>query len=96
VAVLCEDDDVLNKLVLLCFSFARTLFPGRSALAQKLAIPLQDLPLAGEPERKQNLIFFSAAQDKPEHVWMDEAREQSKSGAQTEADGERQRRQEEV
>jgi sRNA-binding regulator protein Hfq len=87
---------VLNKMVLLFLCCAISLFPVRNAQAQDPAVLLPELPVAMEPERMQDLILFSAAQNKPQSVRTDESREQSKSGSQTAADSEREQHQEEM
>jgi hypothetical protein len=92
----CEEDCVLNKIVLSFLCCVTTLFPVRSAQAQNQAIVLADLPVAVEPERIQNLMLLSAAQNTPQYVRTDETPDQSKSVTQTEAVSEQQRRQEEL
>jgi hypothetical protein len=87
---------VLNKMVLMFLSCAIFLFPVGNAQAQDPAVLLPELPVAMEPERMQDLILFSAAQNKPQSMRTDESREPSKSGSQTVADSEREQHQEEM
>jgi hypothetical protein len=49
-----------------------------------------------EPERMQDLMLLSAAQNKPQSMRTDESRDASKSGSQTAADSEREPHQEEM
>lgn len=87
---------MLNKMVLWFLCCAVSLFSIRNARAQDQAVLLQYLPVAVEPERMQNLMLFSAAQNKPQSARTDENREPSKSGSQTAADSEHEQLQEEM
>ena len=87
---------MLNKMVLCFLCCAISLFPARDARAQEHGVFLQDLPVAMEPERMQDLMLLSAAQDAPQSARTDESGDPSKSGVQTAADSEREQHQEEM